>query len=409
MKKAWLMAIVAICSGVVFAISLFKVPPTMVLLMQEFNVSIAVIGLVMTAIAITSTVIALPGGAIMQKIGPKNMGLAAMACTLIGNLIGTFSSNFSLLIFSRAIEGFGFGLISLVVPTIIAAWFPAQKRGLPMAIWSLWVSIGMLIIFRMTNVIVPQFGWKGSWWLVTILFIIVGILFALIVRLPKEGEGANEPKLEQGEKVSLLEGFKSPMAWLLAIIFIAFGWPCAAFSGFYSTFLQQALGLDMAAANSIVSYATIGMIIGGILIGLLLNRIKNKNHGLVLIIIMALAAVFFYLQFEIKAVAILVPFVFASGVIQQLIPPTIFTIAPTAAGSPERIAATMGIISLGANLSGILSNTFTGPLVASFGGVWSKLSIFMLVITLVGVVAAIVLNMLLSKNYKAQSKVNPQV
>lgn len=406
MKKAWLMAIIAIMSGIVFAICLFKVPPTMVLLMQQYNVGIAVIGLVMTAMAVTSTIIALPGGAIMQKIGPRNMGLAAMACALIGNLIGTFSTSFSLLIFSRAIEGFGFGLISIVVPAIIAAWFPAQKRGLPMAIWSLWVSIGMLIIFSLTNVIVPNFGWKGSWWLVSILFVVFGTLFALIIKLPKEGEGANEPKAPQNEKVSLLAGFKSPMAWLLAIIFICFGWPCAQFSGFYSTFLQQGLGLDMAAANSVVSYATIGMIIGGIVIGILLNRIKNKNHGIVLIIIMAIVGVFYVLQFQIASAAILVPFVFASGFVQQLIPPTVFTIAPSAAKRPELIAAMMGIISLGSNLSGMFSNTFTGPMVASFGGDWSKLSGLNLGISLVGVIAAITLSVLLSKKYKMQSSLS---
>lgn len=400
MKKAWLMAIVSILAGVVFAIDLFKVPPTMMLLMKDYNVSIAVIGLVMTAIAITSTVIALPGGAIMQKIGPKNLGLAAMACAAIGSVIGALSTSFTVLVISRGIEGFGFGLISLVVPAIIAAWFPAQKRGLPMSIWTLWVSMGMLIIFRLTNVIVPSFGWKGSWWLTTVLFVVIGVIFALVIRFPKEGEGANEAQPAKTQKVSLLEGFKSPAAWLLCIIFIAYGWPAAALSGFYSTFLQQSLGMDMAAANTMTSYATIGMMVGGICIGLMLNRIKSKSHGTVLLVIMVITAIFAYAQFEIKSVAILVPFMLVIGVVQQLIPATIFTMAPGAATRPETIAATMGIVSLGCNLSGILSNTFTGPMVQSFGGDWSKLSVFMLVISLVGVVAAIILQRLNAKKFK---------
>ncbi|UWG96932.1 MFS transporter [Dehalobacter sp. DCM] len=402
MKKAWLMVVIAILTGLVFTMGLFKIPPIMVLLMQDYKVGIAVIGLVMTAFALSSTIIALPGGAIIQKVGVKNAGLLSVAFALVGNILGVISGSFTMLVISRLIEGLGYGLISIVIPAIIAMWFPAEKRGFPMGIFTLWVSIGMLIILNLTNIIVPGYGWRGSFWLITALLVLMGIIFALVIRVPKEGEGANEPKsLQPLEKFSVWEGFKSPGAWLLGLIFFAYSWPSVGYSGFYPTYLTTFLGLDLVTANKVTSFGTWGMIVGGVLVGLVLNRIKNKNHSTFLITIMALSTVFFFFLFRFSSVSAIVPFILIFGIVNQFVPPALFTMAPGTATRPETVAATMGIINLGANLGGIVGNTFTGPMVQSFGGDWSKLSLFMLVIALVGVAASIVLKLVTAKRAKA--------
>ncbi len=389
MKKAWTIGIVAILTGIIFSIGMFKVPPTMVLVMKEMNAGLGVAGLLMSMVGLASTVLALPGGAIMQKIGPKKLGLASIAFALVGNILGAVSQSMSMLLVSRLIEGIGFGMIGLVVPAIIAAWFPAEKRGLPMAIWTLWISIGMLAIFNVTNVIVPSFGWRGVWWFATILFVAAAIIFGLFIKLPEAGEN---PEMDTpAEKVSILEGFKAPGAWMLAIIFCVFGFGNGAFTGFYPTYLVKSLGMNMAVANSYSSVATVGMMIGGILMGIILNRIKNKNHGIVMIACLIITGIFFYFQFKITSVAVVLPFMIAIGIVFQMIPPIIFTMAPDVATRVETIPATMGIIMVGQNLGGIFSTAVVGAVVERAGGVWDAATIPLVSAILVGLVAAVVL------------------
>ncbi|WP_373657544.1 CynX/NimT family MFS transporter [Sporomusa acidovorans] len=403
-----MMAIIAILTGVVFAMVLFKVPPTMVVIMKDLNVGLTVTGLLMSMVAISSIVLALPGGAIMQKIGPKKLGLITIVLALFGNIIGAFAPNVTVLLISRLIEGLGFGLIPLVVPAIIAAWFPAEKRGLPMAIWTLWVSIGMLIVFNATNFIVPGYGWRGVWWFVTILLIVSGFLFATVIKLPEVAgrRGSTNISDSSAEKVSLLEGFKAPAAWMLAIIFVVFSFGNGAFTGFYPTFLVQKFGIDMATANSYTSIATTGMMVGGIIIGFLLNQVPNKFHSIVMIVCMAITGFFFYVQFKITSLEYIVPLMFIIGMASQLIPPVVFTMAPEASARMETIAATMGIISLGSNLGGMFSTFVVGIFVERSGGDWGAALTPLAVAVMIGLLATIILHFLTKKKYERETSHN---
>lgn len=391
MKKAWQMATVSILTGIVFAIGLFKVPPTMMVLMDVFHVDMTVVGLTMSVGAIASAISALPGGVIMQKLGPKKLGLIAITEGAVGCLIGLFTTNYTLFLVGRALEGAAFGIIAIVVSGIIAIWFPPEKRGLPMSIFTLWVSLGMLTILNVTNLLVPRFGWKGVWWFHLILLGICFVLFAVVIGYPKKTEAEEKAEMAQ-PTVSILEGFRSKGAWLLGMVFFTYSITNAAFTTFYPTYLQQNLGMDMAASNLYTSISTLGMLACGIFIGFLLNRMKNRNHPNLLIIAAALTSIFTYVQFQIEAVSILPVFLFLIGVIYQSSPPIIFTIAPDVATSPRTIGATLSVVTLCSAMGGIVGPSILGPIVAASSGNWSAVSIPLLVITLIGLVASILLN-----------------
>lgn len=399
MKKAWLMASVAILTGIVFAIGLFKVPPIMLLLMQEMQIDMTVIGLTMSVAAIAGAISALPGGAIMQKIGSKNLGIIAIAIYMAGCVIGLISTNFTIFLLSRALEGAAFGSMALVISGIISIWFPAEKRGLPMSIFSLWISLGMLTILNMANLIVPNFGWRGLWWFHLILLAICGVLFIFVIKYPENMAHKSSVNDSSQPKISILEGFKSPGAWLLGIAFMTTSIGNTAFNTFYPTFLQQSLGLDMAASNLYTSISTGGMIACGLLIGFLLNRVKNKNHPIILLIAVCLTAAISYAQFQITSVAVLPVFLFFLGVIFQSAPPIFFTIAPDTATRPETIAATLAVITTCSAVGGIIGPMILGPIVAASAGKWAAVSMPLLLILLIGVLASLFTIFVMKKKY----------
>ncbi|UWG96728.1 MFS transporter [Dehalobacter sp. DCM] len=397
MKKAWLMATVALITGIVFTMGLFKVPPTMILLMQDLHVGIGIIGLTMSVCAIASAVISLPGGAIMQKVGFKKFGIAAIIISILGTVIAIIGTSFTTMLISRIIEGACVGMMFITIPAIISAWFPPEKRGLPMAIFSLWMSIGMLIIFNLTNMVVPSYGWKGLWWLSAILLAMMGVIFALVIKKPANEAAQTASQSPVTAKVPLSVGFKSLSAWLLGITFATFAITNTAFNSFYPTFLQQSLGLDMASANSLTSITTIGSIVGGVIVGIILNKIKNKNHGILLIVSMILAGVFAFVQFNISSNGILIPFVIVCGVVYQMAPPILFTMAPDVAPMPEAIPVTISIVTLGSALGGILGSAIIGPIVEASKGNWNAVSIPLLGILAIGIIASVLLQVIRSK------------
>jgi MFS family permease len=403
MKKAWMMVVIAIAAGVVSVMGMFRIPPTMILLMQDMKIDLTVFSLLMTVCSFASAVFTLPSGALMQKVGPKNIGLLAMAISIAAIIIQAASSNFVLHLAGRALEGITFGMMGMVIPAIITIWFPAEKRGLPMSIFSLWVSIGILLVFNITNFIVPDFGWRGLWWFNAILFVIIGIIFALFVKYPDKAVQDQNARAQSPQKVSIMEGFKSPGAWLLALIFGLAGFSIGAFSGFYPTYLVQNFKLDMASANMYSSIATIGMMVGGIILGFILNKVNYTKHTIVLIISVGLTAIFAFIQFNFSYIGLLVPFLMVLGFAFQLVPATVFTIAPEAATRPDTIAPTMSIINFGSALGSMLANSLVGMMVQNAGGKWNVVSIPLLLLAIVGLIFSIIVHRMLTKKYKARS------
>ena len=166
--KAWLVVIVAILAQVTFAIGLMKVPANMVLIMNGFGVDPVAAGNLMNFNGIVALIVALPAGMIMQKLGARNVLIGALAITICGNLLGVLAGtdNFGLLLASRAVEGFGYGMQVVTAPQLISEWFPAQLRGLPNGISSIWFGIGQLIMLNVATMLLggsPSSAWQCFW------------------------------------------------------------------------------------------------------------------------------------------------------------------------------------------------------------------------------------------------------
>ena len=141
-SKAWFVVIISLLAQVAFAIGLMKAPATMGPIIEQFGISVTEAGNLMNANGVVALILALPAGMVMQKLGPRLVTIIALAVGICGNLIGLFfgAHDFGVLIASRAIEGFAYGLIVVTTPQFVSMWFPAQKRGLPNGVTSLWFS-----------------------------------------------------------------------------------------------------------------------------------------------------------------------------------------------------------------------------------------------------------------------------
>jgi MFS family permease len=398
LKKAWTITIISIFAGIAFALTMLKVAPTMGYIMGDYGINATQAGMLMTALGITSMIVSLPGGVIMQKIGPYAMAIVAILIAIAGNLVGIYTNSYNALLISRFIEGIGYGAVGLVVPAIIAAWFPAEKRGLPMAIWSLWVSIGMYVILNAANIITPKYGWKGNWWFVTITFVVVLIAFTLVVRMPKDIAGTLEG--EPRQKPSISQGLKAPCAWCLGLAFLVFGFVNNVYTTFYPTFLSQQLGMTPEAANSANSAASVAMMVSGVLVGILLNRIPNKKHSGLLIIAMTAATAVCLIMFNLQTVTFVIPFVIILGIVFQWIPPVIFSVAPEASATPETMSISMGIIMMLMCIGGFTGSLIAGIFVDSYG--WASVTIPCGVLAILGIASSIALKILMAKKYASE-------
>ncbi len=361
---AWVILVVTLLIGVCAPFNQFKIPPVMPVLMEYFSIDLTSAGLLMSIFAITGLIFALPSGILLQRFGLKMTGLTAGLCLLAGSLLGAISNNYSLLLFSRFVEGIGMALIGLVGPAAIAAWFPSENRGLPMGIWATWVSLGSLLIYNAAPVVETSGGLFAVWWMSSLVTGAAAFLFAIFFRLPPES--VDVKKTPGSFDLALLKkGLQHKDIWRLALAFGCFNYAIiGVIATYYPTFLKTIHGFTLTEASQMTSIKMIVVIITAPLIGWIIDKVGSPRR-IILWSFVALAG-FMALPFTVTGWMIPVTMVL-QGILAGAIPTCIFTVIPSLTGKSLPAGIGLAVVLIGQNLGQLLGPVLFGAMAQSMG------------------------------------------
>ena len=363
-KKAYFIFLVFFITALFITGNNDKVSAAMVLLMSDLKIGAAAAGALITVASVVGGIAAVPIGAAMVKTGPRIMGIVAILLALIGCLIGALLPHFTPLVVSRIFDGAAMGVIAVVVPTVIADNFREEKRGLPMGIWSCWVSIGYIMVLQGTALLGSEahpHTWVNVWWALAGAFIIILVLFSFLSRGTVSAHAAEETTTDP--KPSVKAGFQSVSTILIMFCMLFLAVIVALASCFMPAYCNAVLQYDIAKANSLTSLMSLSMLVSGLLMGFILN--KTRKHLTVFLICAILTAMLGLFSFLFPA-NIAPVYLILLGFFPQAMYATLFTVAPDAAHSPATVSVTMGMISFGQLMAG-LAVTFGGAVIDTWG------------------------------------------
>jgi MFS family permease len=377
---AWVILAITMLAGVCAPFSQFKVPPVMPVLMETFHIDLTSAGMLMSIFAITGLIVALPAGLILQCFGLKTSGLAASGCLLVGSVLGATANGYSTLFASRLIEGIGMGLIAVIGPAAISAWFPADRRGLPMGIWATWVSLGSLLIYLIAPPLEASNGWQSVWWLAACLTGAAMVLFGVFFRIPPESP---TKRFSENLAAGMGEAIRQPGIWLLAIAFGCFNFAIiGVIATYFPTYLKAIQGFDLTGASQITGIKMIVVIITAPLIGWIVDQVGSPRR-IMLVSFLALAG-FMALPFSISGWMIPASMVLL-GILAGAIPTCTFASVLELVGQNAPAGFGMGVIMVGQNLGQLLGPVIFGWLVQSIG--WTAAGLCTMPVLLFGFAA----------------------
>jgi predicted MFS family arabinose efflux permease len=158
---------------------------------------------------------------------------------------------------------------------MISDYYPPQKRGTMLAIYSSGVHVGVLLGFIIGGLISQHFGWRAAFMAVGIPGVIFAVLFFFTVKEPPRGHW------ESQQADSLKPTFRETLHVLASrrtFWYLSFGAGLAAFSGyglgnFMPSFLIRNHGFEMTEVGFILAGAGgVGGIVGTLLGGHLADR-----------------------------------------------------------------------------------------------------------------------------------------
>ena len=146
-------------------------------IITEFNISYNTASWILTAYLIAGAVMTPISGKLSDIYGRKKMVLIIMLIYLIGILLGGFSSNITILIISRIIQGIGISMFPIAFG-IVRDQFPPEKLAIGVGTFSAMFAAGSVVGLAIGGSIIQSFGWR-----MTFLSIIpIAILLWFIIK-----------------------------------------------------------------------------------------------------------------------------------------------------------------------------------------------------------------------------------
>ncbi|MBP1947094.1 MFS transporter [Virgibacillus litoralis] len=272
----------------VASLSYYAYVPLIPFLQEELVLNNYEIGWLTSAVFLGSSIIAIPSGIIVDKIGVKKGIFIFCFIISFDLLLFIFSSSFTFVLILLFIMGIGYGGITPSTNKGIIDKFSFYNRGTAMGIKQTGVPLGSTLGTLSLPFLASRIGWQNT---LLILSIIVMVITFLNFIMYKENSGG-----KKDQKLKLRENLKKilqnkPLISLAAII-IFFIWTQLSVMTYLVVYINESLEKSLHFSLFCLGTLQFGGVIGRAAWGYISDRFFNRNRGAVLALIGILSGSF---------------------------------------------------------------------------------------------------------------------
>lgn len=373
-------------AGWLSAAQVGKVPPSLSLLRQDFALSLVDAGWFASLIACVAALFGVLCGLWVSMLGLGRSLMAGLVLMGAGSATAALMSDFGGLFAARLLEAFGFVMVVVAAPSLLAVTLVDRPlwRQRALIAWGTYMPVGVAAMMVLAPPLLAFAGWRSLWLLCSILC--VGLF--LWARQSHQGlSGLTGPRaLTLGQ---LADGLRLSGPWLMGVSFGCYTAIWFVLVTWLPTFAVSHMGYSLASASWLTASAV------------LLNIAGNLSAQFLASMAVPRWLVLFGVQVLMGSVGWVV---FSSGYpdlaragaavvvcgLAGALPATVFFGIPFHASRPEQIAVGNGIVM---QLGSI--GTFAGPpaiaLMVSYYGGWDAGRWLIPLLAVIGGVAAVFL------------------
>jgi predicted MFS family arabinose efflux permease len=390
-RTRWGIVAVVLAGGIVAAAQIGKLPAALPALRVELALTLVEAGWVISTLSAVGVATGMLTGAIVDRIGAARTSIGGMALIALGSLVGSFAPGSAALIGARIVEGAGYIAVITSAPALILPVTAARDRPLALAVWVLYMPLGMSAMVALSPYVLDWVSWRGLWQINAGLGAAAAIaLAAMTRRVPHAGR----PAAAAGPSplLAVARTLFRPGPPALAFAFGSYSLIYLAVMAFLPTFLIERRGTDPETAALLVAVAVFmngpGCIAGGWLLqrGMAPWRVIALGHAGMLI-----SAFGIYDEEMSGAVryvlALFLPFV------GGLVPPAVLARAPAHAPSPALASTAIGLVVQVISLGQLIGPPALAALVAG-SGAWGAAVWLTSAAAGVGILAALIIRRL---------------
>ncbi|MDH3806818.1 MAG: MFS transporter, partial [Gammaproteobacteria bacterium] len=216
---------------------------------DEFQVGDAVLGLLAgTAFALFYVVLGVPIAQLADRVNRRNLIAVAVAIWSGMTALSGLAANVWQLTLARIGVGIGEAGCSPPAHSMIADFYPPERRSSAMGFYTLGISAGIMLAYLAGGWVAQNIGWREAFFVVGI----PGLFLALIVRftVSEPRRGASEQRTDSGKQPTLMAVFRFLLG-RRSFLYMAVAAGLSAFVGysivnFTPSFMVRSFAVDIA-------------------------------------------------------------------------------------------------------------------------------------------------------------------
>jgi len=379
-QTSWPRIWVAFLAGCIAAFQIGKTAASLALIIDELGLTLFEAGMIVSLFTLVGALAGAGFGLVSDRLGHVRTALAGLAISAAGSLLGAQTSEFAPLLLTRLLEGFGFILAIVALPSLVSRSASAQDRPLAMGLWGAFMPAGIGASMLITPEIVAWHGWRGLWNDVAIVMLLWCVLLALSFR----GE-----QQRQGETPAVSDIVVNAMRvgpLLLFAGFVCYSSLYQPVTAFFPTLLITDRGFNLGSAAYLGALVAMANVIGNVGAGWLIGRgVAPARLLLFAFLAMGGFAALVFAPFTSPLAKTLCGILFSAC--GGLYPGTAFALAPRFAARPSHIALLSGLLLQGAGIGQTLGPLLVSGLVER-GGAWAWANFEVAAMAAIGLICA---------------------
>jgi EmrB/QacA subfamily drug resistance transporter len=186
-RNTWTLGIVSVALFMVVLDNLV-VSVALPSIRRDLGASIQSLEWTVNAYVLAYAVLLLTGAALGDRFGRRRMFLAGLTVFTLASAGAALAPSTGLLVAARAIQGAGAAIVTPLTLTLLAAAFPAARRGLALGVWAGVSGIAVALGPLVGGAVVQYISWHWIFWLNVPLGL---VLIPLAARRLQESRGPN--------------------------------------------------------------------------------------------------------------------------------------------------------------------------------------------------------------------------
>lgn len=372
-------AIVVILAGVSAALHVGKLSPALPVLRESLGITLVQAGFLLSLVQFAGMTLGLAVGLAADGLGLKRSMLAGLLLLSGAGALGGWAQDATTLLVLRAVEGFGFLLVSMPAPSLIRHLVPPQRMNAMLGFWGAYMPFGTAAALLCGPGVIAVASWQVWWWVLAGLSLLMALWLWQVVpakakhsSLAAHGAGSADSAQTWWHRLRQTLSARGP--WLVAVSFAVYSGQWLAVIGFLPSVYAQA-GLSGGTTAVLTALAAAVNMGGNIASGRLLQRgVRPQMLLYTGFCVMGLGATVAFAEFPLTGGMGLPPVVRYAAVllfsmVGGMIPGTLFSLAVRLAPGERTVSTTVGWMQQWAALG-----QFAGPplvaWVASGAGGW---------------------------------------